>query len=499
MKKNPLLILPYFIIGISLYGCKNKIPTEYTVTNEIANIYPDYSNVTIPPNIAPLHFMVDDSAEAYTTRFISNSYEWIGNGQKAKPSIKEWRSLIESAKGKAITVEIYTRNNGKWKRYKPFEIYVANEDIDPYLSYRLISPSYVTYKDLTINQRNLTNFDESVIYGNMTNTTVERGQCINCHSYQNYDPKRMQFHVREGYACTVIDYDGKFKKVSAKTDSVISAGVYPAWHPQLKLIAYSVNNTGQTFHTIDPQKVEVQDMASDLILFDIEKNEVTRIKGDTNEMECYPWWSPDGQYLYYSSAHYTRRDTGRIERELILNYKDVRYDIYRRRFNQETMQLDTAEMVFNASSLGKSATLPRISPDGKYLLFSMAEYGVFHIWHTDADLYVTELSTMQTRPLKEANSDNVESYHSWSSNGRWIVFSSRRTDGNFTRPFIAYFDHEGKTRKAFELPQDDPDLHRQLMKSYNIPEFMKGPVETSPQTFAAFIRKGTIRPAKQKN
>ena len=89
-------------------------------------------------------------------------------------------------------------------------------------------------------------------------------------------------------------------KANLKTDSLISGGVYPAWHPTEKLIAYSVNQTGQTFHTRDLQKVEVQDMLSDLILYDVEKNEVTRIPGDTDELEVFPWWSPDGKYLYYA-------------------------------------------------------------------------------------------------------------------------------------------------------------------------------------------------------
>lgn len=495
MKKIIRKILICLTAGLLLQSCHTKVPAEFTESNKPASIYPDYADVTVPPNIAPLHFMIDDAADNYVTRISTPHHEWTGDGQKVTPDIDEWQDLLKDAQGQSALVEVFIEKGGQWTRLRPFHIYVAEEPIDPYISYRLISPSYVTYKDLTISQRNLTNYDEEIIYGNMTNTTVEKGECINCHSYQNYNPARMQFHVREGYAGTVIAYDGKLKKVNAKTDSIISAGVYPSWHPTLKLIAYSVNKTGQTFHTLDIQKVEVQDLASDLILYDVDKNEVTRIKGDANEMEVYPWWSPKGDYLYYCSAHYTRKDTGRIEKELILNYKDIKYNIYRRKFHPDTRQIDSAELVFDAAAIGKSATLPRISPDGRYLMFAMGEFGVFHIWHTDADLYLMDLRTMQTRPLNEMNSNNVESYHSWSSNGRWVIFSSRRTDGNFTRPFIAYFDKNGKGRKAFELPQDDPDYHRQFMRSYNIPEFMKGPVEVTPQDFADVIRHGKIEPA----
>lgn len=72
----------------------------------------------------------------------------------------------------------------------------------------------------------------------------------------------------------------------------------------------------------------------------------------------------------------------------------------------------------------------------------------------------------------------------WSSNGRWIIISSRRNDGTFTRPFIAHVDKEGHATKPFELPCEDPNYHREFMRSYNIPEFMKGPVTITPQTFA---------------
>jgi hypothetical protein len=94
------------------------------------------------------------------------------------------------------------------------------------------------------------------------------------------------------------------------------------------------------------------------------------------------------------------------------------------------------------------------------------------------------------------NSDDTESYHSWSSNGRWLVVSSRREDGNFTRPFIAHVDEQGHSTKAFVLPQADPEYHRQFMKSYNIPEFMRGPVKYDPQDFAKILREEEGQPVQ---
>ncbi len=140
-----------------------------------------------------------------------------------------------------------------------------------------------------------------------------------------------------------------------------------------------------------------------------------------------------------------------------------------------------------------SATLPRVSPDGKWLMFTLGSFGVFHIWHTDADLYLKNLQTGEVTPMTRANSPNVESYHSWSSNGRWVIFSSRRNDGNYTRPFIVHIDEKGNLTKPFELPSAYPEYHRQLMRSYNIPEFMSGPVTIRPQEFATVIRGDSIQ------
>ena len=156
------------------------------------------------------------------------------------------------------------------------------------------------------------------------------------------------------------------------------------------------------------------------------------------------------------------------------------------------MQFGPRQLVFRADSLDKSATLPRISPDGRWLMFTLGQYGCFHIWHKDADLWMIDLQTLAARPAGELNSCETESYHSWSSNGRWVVFSSRRDDGGYTRPFFAHIGADGRATKPFELPQAYPDYNRQSMKCFNIPELMKGPVNIKPQSFADVLKKDGV-------
>ena len=420
----------YIGLCLAMMGCSGpSVPEVFTESKDLPKIYPDYTNVTIPMNIAPLTFELDEVVDEMIARYAVGDKELVFEG-KAQPQMDDWRVLTEKAKGGAMTVDVYARRADQWTHYKPFNIFVSPDSIDSYLSYRLIYPSFVDYKTLTISQRCLENYDESVIYDNVLCGLEKDRQCINCHSYQQYNPERMQFHARQNFGGTIIAYDGHIKKVDMKNDSILSAGVYPAWHPWLKLIVYSTNMTAQSFHTTHHNKIEVYDSESDLIAYDIDKGEVTNLENDANELEVFPAWAPDGKTLYYCSAHFEWKDSALTKvDEIIKRSQEIKYNIYRKRFNPETMAFGPRELVFSADSLNKSATLPRISPDGRYLMFALAEYGVFHIWHHDADLWLLDLQTGQARALQEINSPDTESYHSWSSNGKWVVFSSRRDDG----------------------------------------------------------------------
>lgn len=482
------------ILLLLLTACTTHpdVPTEYTSVSRQPVIYPDYTDVVVPPNIAPLNFKLMEGCERCVARITDakGNSQTYGDRYNVLFPENEWHELIAASTGQQMKVEVFGQNkDGKWLSFKPFTITVANDSIDPYISYRSIAPSYVAYEMLTINQRNLSNFEEREIYNNMIVSAEDNGQCINCHSYQNYGTQNMQFHMRQGNGGTMIVYQGKPQKVDLKTDSTISAGVYPSWHPTLPLIAYSTNATGQSFHTKSHAKIEVEDSRSDLILYDIERNEVSHIENDTTEFECFPAWTPDGKTLYYCSAHFEFADSGNHETQVIDRYKDIKYDIYRKSFDPATHRFGPHQLVYSASAKGRSATFPRISPDGRYLLFGEGEFGCFHVWHPDADLHIIDLQTMKERKLENVNSNRAESYHSWSSNGRWMLFISRRDDSNFSRLYMAYFDRQGRAHKAFELPQRDPSFYDFYLRSYNVPEFMREPVSVTPQEFASVAKK----------
>jgi hypothetical protein len=120
-------------------------------------------------------------------------------------------------------------------------------------------------------------------------------------------------------------------------------------------------------------------------------------------------------------------------------------------------------------------------------MFCMSNYGNFSIWHKESDLYLLNLESKEITKT-EINSDESESYHQWSSNGRWIVFSSRRRNGLFTRPYFSYFSKAGIAEKPFILPQEQPDFYEGFMKSFNIPELVTSKVDIDPRELYEIIR-----------
>jgi hypothetical protein len=85
-----------------------------------------------------------------------------------------------------------------------------------------------------------------------------------------------------------------------------------------------------------------------------------------------------------------------------------------------------------------------------------------------------DLTTGAVDTLTAVNSNRSDTYHSWSSNGRWFVFASKRDDGLFGKPYFCYVDRHGKAHKPFCLPQRSPAFYDNTLKSFNAPELSKG-------------------------
>ena len=480
--RNKIIFLS---LSLLFFAC--SVPEGARESGEEAIIFPDYKGVVIPPNISPLDFKILNDGERYVTTLSGEKAGTITvRGCDVKLPSKEWKALVEANKGSDIVYTVNVKRKGEWLKLAQFKGTVVEDPIDDYMVYRLLAPSYEFYTAFSIRQRNLSTGEDREVYNNRMHYNPKEQQCMNCHQFQNYRTENWQMHVRQVLGGTLIVTGDESRKVNLKTDSTMSAGVYPAWHPTEKLIAYSVNRTRQFFHEKNCQKLEVQDPLSDLILYDIDKNEVSKVAADPLAFETFPAWSPDGKTLYYSSARQPEIATLPSD-SIAICFDQIRYDLMRKSFDPSTKSFGPEELVYDAKSQDLSAMEARISPDGRFLLFSLGGYGTFHIWHRDSDLWVMDLESGESRSLTEANSNDADSFHNWSSNGRWIVFTSRRDDGLFSRVYFSYFDREGNAHKPFMLPMNDLSGHKDEVYSYNVPEFCVEPIRQSVKDLSRMI------------
>lgn len=461
------------LIGIGLMlivwvSCHSGID-KFSEVQRLPLIFPDYAGIKIPPNIAPLNFKINEPGSAYEARiYLENEKPLVV--RSSQPSIQinqgKWKKLLQKGKGQKLFVDVFVKaNDGSWQKFQSIVNEISTETIDSHLAYRLINTGYVLWNKLGIYQRNLENFDEKPI---LENKSIEYG-CVNCHSFSNNDPDKMMIHVRAIHGGTVINNGGKLTKVDTKTKFTLSAGAYPSWHPDGKHIAYSVNNIGQFFCTGEV-RIEVADKVSDIVVYDIENNTITTSpKVSTASRENLPVWSPDGKFLYFTSAPEMTNLDDRIQ---------ARYDMLRIGFDPQTNTWGEVDTILSSKSFNKSISFPKVSPNGKFMMFCSSDNGYFTIHHPVTDLCLLNLQTGEVNEM-EINSPQTDSYHCFSSTGNWFVFSSKRLDGLFTRPFFSYLDENGKASKPFVLPQENPDFYNSYIKNYNIPELITGEVNVS--------------------
>ena len=141
--------------------------------------------VTVPPNIAPLNFLLRDSCRAVQVIANTDGYEIESRrkGNEAVFDLKDWKNLMDKAHGKAITMTVAALNGDKWIRYRPFDVTVSTDSIDPYLTYRLIEPDYEVFSRLQIVERNIEDFSERVL----CDYNYAGNRCMNCHTHSPKD------------------------------------------------------------------------------------------------------------------------------------------------------------------------------------------------------------------------------------------------------------------------------------------------------------------------
>lgn len=436
----------------------------------LPDIFPDYIGVTIPADIAPMNFnLMGDYSQVYVSVSGSKGGEISCRGSHAAFRPSQWRKLAMQNMGGELYFTVLGKKDGEWHQFRPFIMKVSENLLEDYgVTYRKFAPGYETYSKIGIYQRDLHSFKETpIIEGNLI-----PGQCVGCHTANATDPQQFLFHVRGRHGATVMQLEGEQKWLNTKTDSTISNAVYSYWHPSGDFVAHSNNFIHQLFWTGHNQRyIEVFDDASDVIVHNVRTDQyILSPLLMTDDFETYPAFSADGKTLFYCSAPQV---------DVPAMADDVHYNLCSIDFDADTQTIGTkVDTLINAAAMKKSVTFPRPSFDGKWLLYTLADFGNFPINHNEADLWLMNLQDGSTKALQGANSSFDESFHNWSSNSHWILFASRRGDSLYSCIYFCAIDGNGNAGKPFLMPQKNPwEFYHKTLFTFNVPDFTKTKVQ----------------------
>lgn len=428
-------------------------------TDRTSFMFPDYQGVTVPCNIAPLNFYyTDPDLTRAVTVFSSGGESVTFRGREVVWKEKVWKRLVASASGSEIEV-VSTLKSGTVEE-KRWKIHVSDDPIDPYLTYRLIEPGFEVWDDLEIVERHLESFESKVI----SDWRHTANKCMNCHIHSQARGDLSMFYLRGEGGGAILNRNGTLRKLSLRDSSMISPTVYGEIHPAGRFGVFSTNIIIPGMHSFANRRMEVFDTASDLCVADFDNNEMMSFPATARDdvFETFPVFSADGKWVYYCAAP---------ARPVPAEINQLMYSLVRVPFDAATGNLGTqVDTVWSASAHCLSVCHPKASPDGRWLLFTVADYGTFPINHRECDLRMLDLKTGNIFTLDEVNADGSDTYHSWSSTSKWFVFASKRGDGMFGKPWFSHVSEDGSVTKPFLLPQEDPHFYDNMLRSFNVPD-----------------------------
>jgi hypothetical protein len=473
-------------------GCGRELPgSDSVLIHRLPNLFPYPCGTVIPPNIAPLNFVIREEGDRFFVAISTKGLPTLRIASRTPPiaiPLRKWKEVLGAARGRAIGIDVYCRVNNGWRRYETVWDTVASEEVDPFVAYRKIG----VCKDwdlLGIYQRDVRNFDEKTVIHDMGDKA-----CYNCHSFRSNSSRDMTIEVRSktiGTPMVIGTPSAKgvtvLRAVNTKTSYSSGKVGFTTWHPYKDLIAYSMNRFTMFFYAAGREPRAVFDRAGDIALYDVARNEISTSPSlsRNDRIETMPEWSRDGRSLYFCSAP-----------ELPENrYREIRCDLMRISFDPATRTWGTLDTVLSAAEAGGSIVQPRMSPDGRYILVNIAEYGDFPIDKVGSRLALIDTKTSRLLRV-EPGASWTDGWHGWSSEGRWIVLTSKRLNGKFSSVCFTYVDSAGVVHRPFVLPQESPSFYESSLRAYNVPECLKDRIAITQRhfrkTLAAYRTKSSV-------
>jgi len=208
-----------------------------------------------------------------------------------------------------------------------------------------------------------------------------------------------------------------------------------------------------------------------LVYYDSATRRIKALPGadNPNFVQTNGFWSPDSQTIVFARAR--ARDAYPKGEAMPQSAGDpsetpIQYDLYRIPFNRGKGGRATA--IVGASRNGMSNSFPKVSPDGRWIVFVGSRNG--QLMRPDGQLYIVPSKGGAARRMR-CNTRRMNSWHSFSPNGRWLVFSSK-SRSPYTQMFLTHIDEEGNDSPAI-LIENATAANRAV----NIPEFVNIPAD----------------------
>lgn len=501
MRTHRILLLAIVSSLLSLGACKQteKVEQMRYLSAPGAYIYPDYTDCTIPVNIAPLNFYILPEHRGFELTACGKGETTLQLKGRYKVQFppEAWHRLLAENLHDSVRVDIRLKTDSGTRLLHFF--WPVQDSVDPYFSCRLIEPSYQTSAHLRTIEYNLR--DASLRY--LFDNKLSGGSCENCHTYAQNDGDYLIYHVRFNNTGTYIVTPEQDIRVNLKSERFAQGGVYPTWHPNKNIIAFGTASAYPFVHSKDiVRRTEVFDSFGDIILYDVARNYIFSderlVRADREE--TFPYWSWDGKWLYICQSQNPDRE---MEEDDVDFSKKIKYSLIRIAFDENTNRFGHIDTVINASIVNQTVSFPRLSPNGRFLVVCLSDHGTFPIRHPESDLYIMDLGGEKSsltgfdtvagflypvKKMENVNSSFTESYHNFSSNGKWLMFSSKREDNLYSRPYFSYIDANGVSHKPFLLPQKDPAMYLSFLQSFNVPEFSSKPIRVSAEKAKEYMQ-----------
>ncbi len=490
IKKYILLLLILLLLSCE----EENIQDLYSSAKEIKKtkliVYPFQGSVFPNDIISPTIRWQSNTQNLVWTISISNSDTSIKltyhtNQQNYRIPKKDWEKM-KIIPNDTFKIELFGHTKEeKFKAlaYDKIKIIISQDKVEAPIFFRSVTLpfAYAVEHLETIKWRLGYVSDELKPFTVLENMPV----CGNCHSFSS-DAKTMGMDVDYGndkgsYAIFDIQKEVKLTKDKIiswsdykKADGEQTFGLLSALSPNGR---YAISTLKDRSVFVKVDNLEYSQLffpiKGILVFYDRETKKFKPLKGadDNKFVNSNPSWSPDGDYLVFARAKYYKLPeiekskkailTPELAKDFVERKKLFKYDLYRVPFNDG--KGGKAQPIPGASNNGKSNYFPKISPDGKWLSFTQAKS--FMLLMPDSKLLIMPAEGGKPRKMN-CNLSNMNSWHSWSPNGKWIVFASKHF-GPYTQLFLTHLDENGNDSPPILLEQFQFDN-----LAANIPEFL---------------------------